>query len=134
DADLDAAVDGAVAARTRNTGQSCIAANRFFAHCSVAEEFEQRFAERLDAMSVGNPVGEAADAPEADLGPLIDEQAAARVADLVDRTVASGGRLLTRRRPVPADGNHLAPALVATDRDDVPLMEHEVFGPAAAVA
>jgi len=134
DADIDAAVDAAVLARTRNAGQSCVAANRFFAHAEVIDEFGGRFAERLDAMSVGSPSGDGAGGSVADLGPMIDSASATRVRDLVAATVDAGGSLLTRRRETPAAGSYAVPALVAVDRDDVPLMQQEVFGPAAAVA
>src|SRR5699024_4252787 len=75
DADVDAAVEGAMLAKFRNTGQSCIGANRFFVHESVMEEFSTKFAERVSSMTVGDGLAE----PTPDLGPCIDEN---RVRDL----------------------------------------------------
>lgn len=133
DADLTAATDAAVLAKTRNTGQSCVGANRFYVHENVLHEFSSRFAEALDGLSIGPGVGERAEDPVADLGPLIDQGAVLSVTALVETALESGGTLLTRDREVPAGGAFMAPALVAVSDGDADLACHEVFGPAAAV-
>lgn len=132
DADLDAAVEGAVLGRLRNTGQSCVAANRFYVHRAVAGEFAERLAAAFDALRLGPAVPDDGE-PQADLGPMIDEAAAARVRDLVAGAVSRGGELLTRRTDAPAEGCFLAPALVAVADPQDPLVTTEVFGPAAGI-
>ncbi len=90
DADLDAAVDGAMVAKMRNAGEACTAANRFFVHADVAEEFGRRLAERMAALRVG-PGTDAA----TEVGPLVNEEAAAKVDELVRGAVDAGGRVVT---------------------------------------
>ncbi|MEU8825370.1 aldehyde dehydrogenase family protein [Streptomyces sp. NPDC048636] len=130
DADLDAAIDGALLGRLRNTGQSCVAANRFLVHSAVADEFAHRLAERFDALSVGHGVPQGGPVP--DLGPMISGERVAAVKGLVEAAVADGGQVLTKRT-VSLRGAYLAPVLV----DHVPvtsrLFTEEVFGPAAGV-
>jgi len=132
DADLDAAVEGAVTAKLRNTGQSCVAANRFLVHENVAEEFGARLASRFDALTLGHGVPDAGnDLPG--LGPVIDAARAQSVTELVQDAVARGGVLLTSPRELPATGAYVAPALVADVPRDAPLLTSEVFGPAAGI-
>ena len=85
DADLDAAIDGAVLAKMRNTGESCVAANRFIVHEAVAEQFAAGLAERLGALRTGPGIE-----PGSQVGPLIDERARTRVAGLVSDAVERG--------------------------------------------
>ena len=85
DADLDAAVEGAMLAKMRNVGEACTAANRFHVHESVAEEFARRLAERMGALKVGRGTE-----PDVDVGPLIDDAQREKVAELVDDAVARG--------------------------------------------
>ncbi len=129
DADLDAAVEGAVLAKFRNTGQSCIAANRFLVHDAVHDEFVGALAARIDAMTIGN--GTATPCP--DLGPVIDDDRVKAVTALVDDARARGAELLTAERPVPAGGSYVAPALLSGVPDDAGLATEEVFGPVSAV-
>ena len=129
DADLEVALTQAELGKLRNTGQSCIGANRFLVHRSLAEEFGARLAARFDALTIGPGTAD----PVPDVGPVIDANRVTAVTDLVEEAVADGGRLLTARRELPAEGFWVAPALVA----DVPLTSRlareEVFGPAAAI-
>ncbi|TDO34818.1 succinate-semialdehyde dehydrogenase/glutarate-semialdehyde dehydrogenase [Kribbella sp. VKM Ac-2527] len=129
DADLDAAVEGALLAKFRNTGQSCIAANRFIVHEDVYDEFVARLVNAVDKMTVGNGLAE--DCP--DLGPVIDAQRAAAVEAMVKEAVAGGARLLTRSFELPAAGSYVAPALLADVPDHVALAREEVFGPVAGI-
>lgn len=132
DADLEASVQGAVLGRLRNSGQSCVAANRILVHRSVAEEFGERLAAAFDAQSIGHGVPEAGqEAP--DLGPMIDAGRVRAVSRMVREAVEGGGRLLTQRTDAPTSGAFLAPALVADPPLDSTLATQEVFGPAAGI-
>jgi succinate-semialdehyde dehydrogenase/glutarate-semialdehyde dehydrogenase len=129
DADLDAAVEGALLAKFRNTGQSCIAANRFIVHESVFEEFTGRLVKAVDAMTVGDGLGD----PCPDLGPVIDASRVEAVSTMVDEALGAGATRLTREFTLPDGGTYAAPALLADVPDDAALATREVFGPAAAV-
>src|SRR5213075_2042007 len=85
DADLDAAVDGAMLAKMRNMGEACTAANRFLVHEDVAREFGERLAQRMGALTVGRGTD-----PGVDVGPLIDADAREKVGALVDDAVSGG--------------------------------------------
>lgn len=128
DADIDAAVDGAMLAKFRNTGQSCIGANRFIVHEEVYEEFVARLAERIDAMTVGDGLGD----PSPDLAACIDDERVDSVEKMVREALDKGARMVTRDFDLP-DGAFCAPALLVDAPDDCSLAREEVFGPAAAV-
>ena len=129
DADLDAAVEGALLAKFRNTGQSCIAANRFIVHESVFEEFTGRLVKAVDAMTVGDGLCD----PCPDLGPVIDASRVEAVSAMVDEALGAGATRLTREFTLPDGGTYAAPALLADVPDHAALATREVFGPAAAV-
>lgn len=132
DADLDAAVEGAAVAKLRNTGQSCVAANRFLVHESVAEEFGSRLASHFDSLTLGHGVPESSSGMP-DLGPVIDDERALSVSALVEDALDRGGKLLTSVRGVPEAGSYIVPALVADLPADARLLTTEVFGPAAGI-
>lgn len=134
DADLGAAVEGAMLAKFRNNGQSCIAANRFLVQEGVYDEFVARLAARVDAMTIGDPLAE----PEPDLGPLIDASRKQAVEAVVAEALAAGGRRATRERPTHVNGapgghSYTAPALLVDVPDRCRMACSEVFGPVAAV-
>jgi succinate-semialdehyde dehydrogenase/glutarate-semialdehyde dehydrogenase len=129
DADIDAAVEGALLAKFRNTGQSCIAANRFIVHESVYEEFVGRFVERVDAMTIGDGLAD----PCPDLGPVIDQGRAAELTGFVEEAVDAGAKVLTREFALPSQGSYVAPTLLADVPDGVRLACTEAFGPIAAI-
>lgn len=129
DADLDAAVEGAMLAKFRNTGQSCIAANRFIVHEDVHDEFVERLVAKVDAMSLGDGMAD----PCPDLGPVIDSARVEAVNSLVDEAISSGARRLTKERTLPQTGTYVAPTLLSDVPDSAGIATHEVFGPAAAV-
>src|SRR5271166_2275758 len=107
DADLDAAVEGARAAKMRNVGEACTAANRFHVHESVAEEFSSRLAERMRALKLGRGTE-----PDVDVGPLIDEAQRAKVSELVDDAVARGARVLLGGAPGDGPGYFFEPTVL----------------------
>jgi succinate-semialdehyde dehydrogenase / glutarate-semialdehyde dehydrogenase len=129
DADLDAAVDGAMLAKMRNVGEACTAANRFHVHESLAEEFARRIAERMGALKVGRGAD-----PDTDVGPLIDEAQRTKVAELVEDAKQRGARVLLGGEPVGERGYFYAPTVLDRVPDDARLLGEEIFGPVAPVA
>jgi succinate-semialdehyde dehydrogenase/glutarate-semialdehyde dehydrogenase len=129
DADLDAAVEQAVIAKMRNGGESCVAANRFHVHSSVAEEFAARLTEKLAAMPVGRGTGD-----DVKVGPLIDGKQRDKVAELVDDAVGKGAKVMTGGEKVGDRGYFYAPTVLSDISSDAELLREEIFGPVAPVA
>jgi succinate-semialdehyde dehydrogenase/glutarate-semialdehyde dehydrogenase len=128
DADLDAAVDGAMLAKMRNMGEACTAANRFIVHESVAVEFGRRLAERMGALRVGRGTEDGVQ-----VGPLVDETSRDKVSELVASAVGGGARVLTGAGPVGDRGWFYAPTVLADVPADAELLREEIFGPVAPV-
>lgn len=128
DADLDAAVEGALLAKMRNVGQACTAANRFLVHESLAEEFSSRLAERMSRLVVGRGTE-----PGVDVGPLIDAAARESVTALVSDALDRGAGLLTGGEPVGGRGYFYAPTVLVDVPADARLLAEEIFGPVAPV-
>jgi len=129
DADLDAAVEGAMLAKMRNVGEACTAANRFHVHESLAEQFAARLAERMAALKVGRGTE-----PDVDVGPLIDESQRRKVQELVGDAVERGARVLLGGEPVGARGYFFAPTVLTDVPADARLLREEIFGPVAPIA
>jgi succinate-semialdehyde dehydrogenase/glutarate-semialdehyde dehydrogenase len=129
DADLDAAVDGAVIAKMRNIGEACTAANRFHVHESIAPEFADRLAERLGSMKVGRGTE-----PDTQVGPLIDEDQRSKVTELVDDARQRGARVLRGGHPIDGAGYFYAPTVLTDVPADARLLREEIFGPVAPIA
>jgi succinate-semialdehyde dehydrogenase/glutarate-semialdehyde dehydrogenase len=132
DADLDAAVEGALTAKLRNVGEACTAANRFHVHESLADEFSARLVERMRTLKVGRGTE-----PDTDIGPLIDERQRAIVGELVGDAVSRGARVLLGGESLsgPAHpGYFYAPTVLADVPPDARALAEEIFGPVAPVA
>jgi succinate-semialdehyde dehydrogenase/glutarate-semialdehyde dehydrogenase len=129
DADLEAAVEQGVIAKMRNIGESCVAANRFHVHESVAEEFADRLARRMAAMRVGRGTEDGVE-----VGPLIDDEQRAKVTELVDDSVGKGAKVLTGGDRVGERGYFYAPTVLKDVPKDATLLREEIFGPVAPVA
>jgi succinate-semialdehyde dehydrogenase/glutarate-semialdehyde dehydrogenase len=128
DADLDAAVDGAMLAKMRNGGQACTAANRFLVQESVAEVFAAKLAERMAALTLGAGTDESTQ-----LGPMINARAVDGIADKVERTVAAGARAVLGGQRVDRPGFfYPATVLAGVPRDSAAATE-EIFGPVAPI-
>jgi succinate-semialdehyde dehydrogenase/glutarate-semialdehyde dehydrogenase len=125
-ADLDAAITAAVASRTINNGQSCIAAKRFLVHDSIYAEFETRFTAAMAALRVGDPTLE-----ETQIGPLATPQILSSLLTQVQAATEAGGRLLTGGTRLPGPGNYFVPAVVADVPREAPIAKEETFGPLA---
>ena len=126
DADLDEAVAGAIAAKMRNMGEACTAANRVYVHSSVIDEFGRRLAERMAAMSVGRGTEEGVQ-----VGPLIDEAALQKVASLVADAVGRGATVLTGGSASPGGGYFYPPTVLTGVTRDAEMADQEIFGPVA---
>jgi succinate-semialdehyde dehydrogenase/glutarate-semialdehyde dehydrogenase len=128
DADLDAAIEGALIAKMRNGGEACTAANRFYVHEAVADEFSRAFAARLDRMIVGPGLDEATD-----VGPLVNEPTRTKVAELVESATADGGKVVTGGRAPDRRGYFYQPTVIDQLPADAGILGTEIFGPVAPV-
>jgi succinate-semialdehyde dehydrogenase/glutarate-semialdehyde dehydrogenase len=129
DADLDAAVEGAMTAKMRNMGEACTAANRFLVHRSVADAFAQRLAERMGTLRVGRGTDEGVQ-----VGPLIDAKGRDKVADLVGDAVHQGAQVRIGGEPVDGPGYFYRPTVLADVPLSARLSREEIFGPVAPVS
>ena len=131
DADLDAAVEGAVASKMRNMGQTCVAANRMFVQRRVAEKFARRLSERFGQMKVGDGTEE-----HVEVGPLIEDKALDKVERHVADATDKGARILLGGERVACGngpGNFYAPTVLADADDSMLIAKEETFGPVAAL-
>jgi len=128
DADLSAAVDGAMAAKFRNIGQACTAANRFIVHESVAEEFARLVTERVTDMKVGRGTEDGVT-----IGPLINAGAVAKADELVQDAVARGATVLTGGTVLDRDGTFYAPTVVSGVAAGSDILREEIFGPVLSI-
>ena len=128
DADLDAAVEGALLAKLRNGGEACVAANRFLVHESIAEEFTARLVARMGAY-----VSARGTEPDSTLGPLVDDATRQKVSDLVSGALEDGARLALGGH-VPEGPGYFYPATVLADvPHDARILQEEIFGPVAPI-
>jgi len=125
-ADLTAAVQTAVKARTLNNGQSCIAAKRFLVHEAIADEWTRRFVDGMASLKVGDPMED-----KTDVGPLATPGILEGLASQVDRSVAAGARVLLGGRRLDGPGYFYAPTILADIPPDAPAYMEELFGPVA---
>ncbi|NEW69905.1 NAD-dependent succinate-semialdehyde dehydrogenase [Streptomyces rhizosphaericus] len=129
DADIDAAVDGAMIAKMRNIGQACIAANRFYLHADVAEEFTDKLTDRMSGMAVGSGVDEGVE-----VGPLIDAGQRDKVAALVDDAVRRGAHIRTGGKAASGPGYFYPPTVLTDVPSSSRLAREEIFGPVAPIS
>lgn len=128
DADLDAAIEGAMVAKMRNGGQACTAANRFLVEAPIAQEFARRLAERMGALKMGPGT-----VPATQLGPMINARQRDGIADKVSRSLEAGARAILGGS-VPEGAGYYYPATVLTDVPrDCPVATEEIFGPVAPI-
>ena len=128
DADLDRAVEAAFHAKMRNMGEACTAANRFFVHAGVAQEFSARLAERMGALTVGDGTQDGVD-----VGPLIDEPSREKVRTLLDDAVQRGASVLVGGGSPPRPGYFVEPTVLTNTDPSSALAATEIFGPVAAI-
>ncbi|WP_104108789.1 NAD-dependent succinate-semialdehyde dehydrogenase [Arthrobacter sp. N199823] len=128
DADLDAAVEGAMAAKMRNMGEACTAANRFLVHESVADEFAAKFAARMGALTTGRGTD-----PATQVGPLIDAKSRDNVHSLVTDALADGATIVTGGAPVDGSGYFYQPTVLQGVEPGARILTQEIFGPVAPI-
>ncbi|MGO1192673.1 MAG: NAD-dependent succinate-semialdehyde dehydrogenase [Nesterenkonia sp.] len=128
DADMDTAVDGAMLAKMRNSGEACTAANRIYVHRSVAKEFSARLTERMREMTYGRGVEEGTK-----VGPMIDEDQQSKVQELVEDAVSSGAEVLLGGEPVEGKGYFYPPTVLTNVPREARIWDEEIFGPVAPV-
>ena len=127
DADMDKTVEWAVIGRMNNTGQSCVAAKRFIVVEAVADEFLEKFKEKLGALKAGDPMDE-----DTQLGPLSSEEAAVHLDDQVKRSVAAGAKVLLGGKRIDRKGAYMEATILTDITSDVPAYHEELFGPVAS--
>ncbi|MEE2920922.1 MAG: NAD-dependent succinate-semialdehyde dehydrogenase [Pseudomonadota bacterium] len=127
DADIDAAVAGAMVAKFRNAGQTCICANRILLHTAIRDEFLAKFAAAADAMNVSDGFD-----PACDMGPMINPAAKRKVTQLVEGALSDGARRITARVPEEA-GNFHPPTILTDVTSEMDIASTEIFGPVAPV-
>jgi succinate-semialdehyde dehydrogenase/glutarate-semialdehyde dehydrogenase len=128
DADLDAAIDGAMLAKMRNIGEACTAANRFIVHESVAAEFAARFAGRMGGLTIGPGTDD-----RVQVGPLIDQAAIDKITELVADAVGSGAEILTGGEPLGGKGHFYPPTVLSGVPAGCRIVHEEIFGPVAPI-
>ncbi len=129
DADVDAAVEGALIAKMRNVGEACTAANRFHVAGRVADEFTEKLARKLGEMKVGRGTEEGVE-----VGPLIDSDQREKVADLVKDALGKGATAVVGGEAADGAGYFYKPTVLSDVADDSEILREEVFGPVAPVA
>ena len=126
DADIDEAVEWAVVGRINNNGECCIASKRFIAVDSVADEFFEKFKNKLAALVIGDPMQ-----PATELGPLSSEEAADKIVDQIKRAVDGGAEILLGGKRLDQIGAFMEPTVITNMLPDNPVYHEEFFGPVA---
>ena len=128
DADIDAAIEGAMIAKMRNMGEACTAANRFYVHEAVHDAFAQKLTDKMNSLKMGNGLDEGVT-----LGPLVNKEGRDKVIELVDDAVAKGAKVLTGGK-TPSGTGFFYPATVITNvPDSAKMISEEIFGPVASI-
>ncbi|WP_114651864.1 NAD-dependent succinate-semialdehyde dehydrogenase [Polynucleobacter necessarius] len=128
DADIDAAVSGAMASKYRNSGQTCVCANRFYVHKNVLDQFVEKFAKAIQAIKVGNGMETGTTQ-----GPLIEQAALEKVERHVADAISKGAKLVAGGRPSPLGGTFYEPTILSNVTNDMLITYEETFGPVAPI-
>ncbi|MBX3577190.1 MAG: NAD-dependent succinate-semialdehyde dehydrogenase [Rhizobiaceae bacterium] len=128
DADIDRAVEGAMVAKYRNSGQTCVCTNRFFVQEGVYDTFVEKLAAASDKLKVGPGLEEGTQQ-----GPLIDEKAVEKVEELIADATSKGGKVVTGGKRHKLGGSFFEPTVIAGARPEMKFMKEEIFGPVAPV-
>ena len=128
DADIDAAIDGAMIAKMRNMGEACTAANRFYVHESVHDEFAKKLTAKMAGLKMGNGLDDGVA-----LGPLVNKEGRDKVIELVDDAVARGAKVLTGGKTPDGPGFFYPATVVTNVPSEAKMFNEEIFGPVAAI-
>jgi succinate-semialdehyde dehydrogenase/glutarate-semialdehyde dehydrogenase len=128
DADIDAAIDGAMVAKMRNMGEACTAANRFYVHEKVQDEFTKKLTAKMAGLKMGNGLDDGVT-----LGPLVNAEGRDKVIELVDDAVAKGAKILTGGRRPDGAGYFYPATVLANVPDNAKMLNEEIFGPVASL-
>ena len=126
DADIDAAVQGAMASKFRNAGQTCVCANRFYIHSKVHDEFVAKFDQAVQQLKIGNGLDEGVN-----IGPVISERAKQNIQGLIDRAIEQGAQPVTPTQELA--GLFIQPVILKDVKHDMDIVQQEIFGPVAPV-
>ena len=126
DADLDEAVKGAMQSKYRNAGQTCVCVNRIYVQNGVYDEFAKKFQAAVEKLKVGNGLEEGTD-----IGPLIDDRAAAKVREHIEDAVANGAQVVTGGKAHQMGGSYFEPTLMVNVPHNAKVAKEETFGPLA---
>ncbi|MEZ8153105.1 NAD-dependent succinate-semialdehyde dehydrogenase [Vibrio splendidus] len=126
DADIDAAVQGAMASKFRNAGQTCVCANRFYVHSKVYDEFVAKFDQAVQQLKIGNGLDEGVT-----IGPVVSQNAKNNIQALIDRAVEQGATPATPTQEL--DGLFLQPVILKNVKHSMDIVQQEIFGPVAPV-
>ncbi len=126
DADIDAAVQGAMASKFRNAGQTCVCANRFYVHSKVHDEFVAKFDQAVQQLKIGNGLDEGVN-----IGPVISERAKQNIQGLIDRAIEQGALPVTPTQELA--GRFIQPVILKDVKHDMDIVQQEIFGPVAPV-
>lgn len=128
DADLELAVNQTIATKFRNSGQTCISANRIFVHKDIEQAYTELLTKKVNALNVGNGLEQ-----DIDMGPLINQNAVEKVLDQIEDAVEHGGELSLPIEQLKIGGNFLKPVVIRHANLEMKVMHEETFGPIAAV-
>ena len=124
DADLDAAIEGLMASKFRNAGQTCICTNRVFVHQNAQEQFAERLVGRVEQLKIGPFTDD-----DVQIGPLINDKAISKVTDLVEQACGEGARVLTGAKAASLGGLFYEPTVLADVSSQMGIAKEEIFGP-----
>ncbi len=128
DADIDAAIEGAMIAKMRNMGEACTAANRFYVHEKVHDEFAKKLAAKMGALKMGNGLDDGVA-----VGPLVNKEGLDKVIELVDDAVGKGAKILTGGKAPGGKGFFYPATVLAGVPDNAKMLNEEIFGPVASL-
>jgi succinate-semialdehyde dehydrogenase/glutarate-semialdehyde dehydrogenase len=128
DADIDAAIEGAMIAKMRNMGEACTAANRFYVHEKVHDEFAKKLTAKMSGLKMGNGLDDGVN-----VGPLVNKDGLDKVVELVDDAVKKGAKVLTGGKAPGGPGFFYPATVLANVSKDAKMLNEEIFGPVASI-
>src|SRR5437773_3196044 len=128
DADIDAAIEGAMIAKMRNMGEACTAANRFYVHEKIHDAFAKKLTDKMASLKMGNGLDDGVA-----LGPLVNAEGLDKVVELVDEAVGKGAKILTGGKSPSGPGHFYPPTVLDAVPDGATMLREEIFGPVAAI-